>query len=200
MRSISKLGLAALAATMLVVALSGPASANRLSLSEQETLITWDDLDFAGGIIQCDVSLRVTFHSRTFEKVPGRLVGHITAGDVGACNAGNSASILQSSLPWHVQYDSFIGRLPSITGIRLRLINAAFLINLGGAIGCLYRSTAANPAFGIANRNAAGLITGLSADEGPSIPIAIELTLFCPSTGRFSGTGGLSRPITVTLI
>ena len=194
-----RLALVLATAAFLAVTLTATASANRFSLSEQETLILWDDLDFAGGLIQCDVSLRVTFHARTFTKVPGSLVAHVTLGAFRNCTAGIGATLLSAALPWHIQFDSFTGTLPNVTGFRLRLVGFAVLFDLLGNT-CLYSSTVARPFFLIANRNAGGTLTGMSADEVPAIPLLTRLSGICPETINFSGTGGLSRLVTVTLV
>ena len=195
--------------TTFVVAVPGTASARRLSSSEQNFTATWNDLDFGGALIQCEVIIGGVLHSRVIDKVPGSLIGFVTTAAVGPCDAGGMVILdgnggRPQTLPWHIQYDSFIGRLPAITGIRVRLVGMSALITFG-VVDCLYRSTAALPAFGILNRNTAtGVITGLRADEAGAIPLFSELlndgAIPCPATGTLSGAAAVAPQIAVTLI
>lgn len=177
-----------MAALTLAVA---TASANRLSYTSQTFRITWASLTFSesGGNfpISCPVTLEGSFHSRSMAKVRNTLAAFITRALVNspACSEGH-ATILNESLPWHVTYQSFIGTLPSIIGVRHFLIGAAFQIEPGLGIVCLARSTTTSPAAGDASREAGGNITSLRPDS--SLPIPVTGTN-CPSAGIFSGSG-----------
>jgi hypothetical protein len=59
----------------------------------------------------------------------------------------------KGTLPWHVQYGGFTGTLPTITSIRTNIIGFAFRIREPFGVTCLARSTAAEPATGVFNRN-----------------------------------------------
>src|SRR5438270_3751470 len=110
-----KLLLAVVGATVLLGALVGTASAARLSNSSTTFRATWTSAEFSGGFgtPRCSLTLEGSLHSATIVKTRGSLVGYITRASVGPCVNG-SATVLTATLPWHVQYDSFTGTLPSI--------------------------------------------------------------------------------------
>ncbi|HZV73421.1 MAG TPA: hypothetical protein VFF79_06875 [Conexibacter sp.] len=174
------------------------AGASRLSASARLVRAVWPEeskLSFsntAGGIeIACAVTMEGSFHASTIAKTTGSLVGYITRAiqaPIETCLKNNVTNVvvLTASLPWHVRYDSFTGTLPSITGIRFQTVGVAILVTSFGA-SCLYRSTAASPAFGIANREAGGGISGLQADSASEIPLASGGFL-CPASATHSGT------------
>ena len=202
MRTRSKLLFVGLIAAIGLMAAVGTASANRLSVSSRTFTAIWRPLRFTGfgGAISvtCSVTISGSFHSATIAKVRGALIGHINRAtlDNSTC-AGGSATILQASLPWHVRYDSFAGTLPNISRVRLGLVGAAFLLNVGAS--CLYRSTAASPAFGNVLVGAGGAVTGLEAESGAAIPLQ-EGGFLCPAGGNFTNTGAVTPAITVRLI
>jgi hypothetical protein len=137
------------------------------------------------------------------------LIGYVTRaifGPVTNCVKTNVTNIttLTASLPWHLRYDSFTGSLPAITGLRLQIVGFAFLLTAFGQ-SCLYKSTATEPAFGIARREAGGTITELTADNTSTIPLNVGGGL-CPTTFTFSGNAtrvtklGETATVTLTLI
>ena len=199
--------LATLAAILVLAAAAGLASANRLSYSTQAFRIIWSRLTFSesgGGIhISCPVTLEGSFHARTLTKTRA-YVAHITSAAVDDpnCQEGH-ASILEESLPWDVMYDSFRGRLPSITSVRHLLIGAAFEVAPGLEIRCLAETSVEFPAAGEATREAGGAITSLIPDSQLAIPTRGES---CPALGIFAGSGqvwvqgGTETRVTLTLI
>jgi hypothetical protein len=199
--------LAAMAgATIILAAMVGTASAGRLSSSSQTFRGVWNPMVFSGpGVtINCPVTLEGSLHTRTIAKVAESLIGYITRAIVGegACSGG-TARTLTETLPWHVRYTSFEGRLPDITGINTRIVLAAFQIRatiFGIPVTCLYRTTAASPALGRFNRTTAtGVINSVAAGG------SIAGSGGCP-TGTLSGNSAPptvlneTRTITVTLI
>jgi hypothetical protein len=89
------------------------------------------------------VSLEGSFHSATMRKSEGALIGAITRGIVkgDTCFAGR-ATLLQETLPWHVTYEAFDGRLPNIDNIFALLRRYAWRIEetfLGLTYACLYK-------------------------------------------------------------
>jgi hypothetical protein len=201
----TKLSLAALSALLILACAVGSASANRLSISNRNIRATWSRITFAGAglTINCPLTIEGSFHSATISKVRSVLAGFLSRATVlsASCEGSGTASVPQASLPWHVRYDSFRGTLPSITGIRGAVVGDSFTVNIGFA--CLYISTAASPAFAIANL-AAGTITGLEAESSAAIPLR-EGGFLCPSSGNFSGRGtatvlGSTTAITIRLI
>jgi hypothetical protein len=208
MRNRSKLLIAVMAATVFFAMALSSASANRLSVSSRNIRVVWSPLTFsgAGRIIRCNVTLEGSFHNATITKSVGSLIGYISRGTAGGCGAEGSATVTQSTLPWHVRYRSFTGSLPSITGVGLSLVRAGFAIE-DGSITCTTGTTETNPAVGIANvRSETGAITGLRADETVGIPLRGGFGLCSlAGNGTFSGTGvvsvlGATTGVTVRLI
>jgi hypothetical protein len=214
MRSTKHLLTAALAATTLLAALATTtAFARSFSVSNTNVRAVFRPLIFQGSNgsnVTCTVTLEGTFHYRTFLKVERTLIGYITRAivDTPTCRSEGAstnirARVLTETLPWHVRYIGFIGRLPEVT-VRLRLLRAAFdLINVPIVGTCKYN---ANPE-GILGGPEGGAInerTGnatIRADEAIRFPSS---TFGCPE-GRFVGRApitllGTETPIRITLI
>jgi len=191
MRKSSKLLFASLTAALLLATAVGTSSANRLSINERSYTIRWTALRFiaAGNTVTCSVTLEGSFHSATIRKIERLLVGHITRASVAGCSGG-SATVLRESLPWHVQYAGFTGRLPAIATVKLLLVGAAFQVQPSGNLACLARTSEARPAVGIAGIEEAGGVTELAAEVGAEIPLEGSggLCRFA-GAGHFEGTG-----------
>jgi len=192
MRTRSKALLAAFGASLLLALAVSSASANRLSVNEQNFRINWAPLTFSADDVglsaACNVTLAGSFHSRTITKTLNSLIGFINRGTVNTCSAGDSATILQATFPWHVQYGGFQGTLPAITGIRLNLIRASFQVDIDGTV-CLAATTQTEPGSGIVNRTTAtGQTATLAADASRQIDLAGGF--FCDIAGdsSFAGT------------
>jgi hypothetical protein len=218
MRNRSKLILAALTAALALGALVSAATATRLAISNQLFRVTWTGLIFEGGSgsgqVRCPVTMEGTFHSRTIVKNTESLIGFVTSATIRepSCTGG-LLTVLQASLPWHIWYDGFSGRLPNIREIHLRMLRAAFKMhsNLNGQ-ECLYTATAASPMKGWINLNTTtGLVESLRPNEEPNagIPITSGNTGFlqCPTAGFLVGRsdtigvqGNTATKITVTLV
>lgn len=206
MRNRTTTAAAALAAALLLT-LSAAATAGRLSYSAREFRITWSTLRFSaaeGGVsITCPVTLEGAFLERTSAKVRDQVEARITSSTIGTCREGR-ATILAETQPWDVTYQSFTGTLPSITGVRYALINAAFQVEPGLGIVCLARTSREAPAAGDARRDAAGRITSLTTDSTLQIPTTGNAE--CPEFGIFFGTGEVfvqgstTTRVTLTLI
>src|SRR6185503_8766261 len=123
MRTRSKLLLTALTAALVMAATVGTASARNLELAEAEDqrfTATWTPLQFTGlgGLIRinCNVTLRGSFHYRTIAKVLS-LIGYVTSAALTRPCEGGEAFILNgterlpngttpgTSLPWHIKYN-----------------------------------------------------------------------------------------------
>jgi hypothetical protein len=203
-----------LAATVLAVAVSA-AGATRLEISNQAIRSVWREFELivAGRHIACPVTMEGSFHSRILSKVNGQLVGYITAAQAEgpACTPEGHlyvlngrerllATVTNNTVPWHVQYDSFTGTLPNITGIKLRLVNVSLLVQIfAGEAGCLYSSTGVRPLIGTINLSV-GRVISLTFNG----PIPLKEGLFCPE-GTISGTGdvtllGTTTAVTVRLV
>jgi len=183
----SKLLFAGLTAALVLSLAVGGASARSFRLTEQRFDAKWAGLRFivGGNTIECALTLEGSFHSATISKVENALVGHVSrASFAGATCTGGHATVLSATLPWHVQYAGFRGRLPAINSINIKLIGAAFAVQPEGTLRCLARTEVNNPAGLIASLNASGQATSLTADETAEIPLTGELE-FC----RFGGEG-----------
>ncbi len=191
----SKVLLAALAATAILGALVGTASANNLSTNEQGFRIVWTELNLTEAIfgigVHCPVTLEGSFHTPTIRKVIGSLIGYVTRAAVRneACRGGH-ATVLTETLPWHVTYEGFTGTLPRITSIIELLAEPAFRIETA-IITCLSRAT-----------NIKGEIRGTIEAGGafkPEILTPGRETIPCREAGGgsingvFSGTGAVTK-------
>ncbi len=204
MRNRSKLLLTGLAATIVMAFVVGNASARRIETSSQQFKAVWSRLTFNDAArvrVECSVTLEGSFHSRTLSKVSGQLIGFINGAHVASC-VGGEARADTETLPWHIQYNSFEGTLPNITGITLTLTNSKFEITAGGA-HCIANNTQTNPAFGTVLVEARGGVTGLRALEAHTIPLGGEFLCSFASPGSFEGTAAVTgggRAITVRLV
>jgi hypothetical protein len=190
MRIRSKLIFAALAATACLSFAVSSANARRIEMSNQRFRAIWASLEFtaAGNLIRCPVTLEGSYHSRTLSKVSGQLVGYITSAFVREANCtGGRARALTETLPWHVQYLGFIGRLPTITGIREILVGARFEVITPEGIGCLAGTTQESPGGGIVEV-VGGVARTLRADETLEIPLGGRFVCFFAGESHFSGT------------
>lgn len=189
---LAKLIFALITATVTVAACATVASANHLSSSTQAFRASWSSFEFISGFatIRCSLTLEGSLHARTISKTPELLIGVINMASVGPCSAG-SATILQTSLPWHVRYASFTGTLPTISSITTTIIGFAYQFREPfEGITCLLRSTATSPAT-VSYNLTSGSVT--SATLGGSIPCGS----FTPS---FGGTSNRNSAQTITLI
>jgi hypothetical protein len=202
MHTRSKLLLAALTSALLLAALVSSASANRIAASETSFRVTFSPLSFIpsfGSTVRCPVTLAGSFHSRTITKTAGSLIGYINSATVGTCETGR-ARVNAETLPWHIQYASFNGTLPNITGIVQNLIRPSFEIQgeiFGIRVTCRYTTPSQS---GTNNRETTrGTITSLV----PGSESTSSETGGCPS-GRQSGSGNVTTPggaaITATLV
>jgi hypothetical protein len=189
----------------------GSATANKLSLSNKAFRITWTSLSMVAGEfeVECVITLEGSFHSATITKTRGSLIGHITRANVGRCGGAGrvyalngaevlSGRVVSNTLPWHVKYDSFIGRLPRFEAVVVAIVGASFLGEIFG-FNCLYRSTAAAPWYGHFIVNPEGRIIGFTSHETSPIPLN-EGEIFCPASAAPAGIGGVQLLGQVTSI
>jgi len=209
MQSRSKLMVVGLSTAVALAAAVGSSSANRLSISHGNLWravfrpLRWN----SGGltVFACALTLEGSFHSATIRKIERLLIGHITHASVGPCETG-TATVLTETLPWHVQYLGFRGRLPIIEGgVRLILVGLSLQIRdaIFGSL-CLTRTTEEAPAGVIAEVEAeeAGgnrIVRALAADTGPRIRCGSFNTEFAGTATVTEVPGGL-RNLLVRLI
>lgn len=216
MRHWSRLLTATVASALLLAAAVGTASANRLLLSNQNLTITWSVAKIAiptsSVEIRCRVQLEGSFHSRSISKVSGALIGHITeAGITQASCVRNGITVALflrtaesgvETLPWHIRYDSFTGRLPRIEGVRIQIIGLSLQLNVGGML-CLYASTPGLPLYATFGIEEGGTVTKLRFLETAGIPKTGGM--LCPEPVIFQGDGtvvlrGTTNAIRITLV
>jgi hypothetical protein len=196
MRTHSKLMLVGLGATLLLALNISTASARTLSVSSQNFRGTFNDLEFRVGEStrdDCRVTLEGSLHARTIAKVAGALLGYITRVQTGQCNLGTT--ILTSTLPWHVRYESFSGTLPNITLLVVR-VRGAFQVTL-----CLV-ATDFRARFVVDGNSASPTyrrITGLEVPDQIINGICGEQHLRSNGNGSVSVLG-TTEPVTVLLI
>lgn len=202
MHTRSKLLLAGLAATLLMAFAVNTASANKLSIDNQLFRVTWTNLTFFSDenetTIACPVTLEGSFNSRTIAKVFRALIGRVTKAALTNANCtGGRATILTATLPWHVTYLGFIGRLPNIRGFILLLRRPAFQIEGSGTFTqCLYEDRGTNfeeaAAGTIEVNETTGVATTLEPERSIRTPFITGGGLapgLCPRQGGFRGTG-----------
>lgn len=176
-------------------ALSASASARNLSVTETVFTGGWSRVNLAGGFgtVECEMVMGGALHARTFAKAARRLIGADLIGPTIPRCARGGASVLRETLPWHIRYESFGGRLPNISSIGTEVIGVSLRIREPAfGVICLARSTEAQPVFVILNLGSGGRLT--SASLGGAI------TTNCGVTGTLSGTSTGVSDLTVTLI
>jgi len=210
MRMSVKVSLTALAAALLLSAAVSTAGARNLSVSNQNLRTTWRSLEFAGEFvtIRCPVTLEGSFHARSIVKSPRSLIGAITRAVIKneSCTNGSAVAKL---LPWHITWESFAGRLPTITSTRLLLSRFRWLLTartIFGEVTCEIGNATDNISGDVA-LNAASEATTLTPTEGSNIAHLTnpEREPFGCSEGRMIGAGdvmllGTTTRIRVTLI
>jgi hypothetical protein len=161
--------------------------ANRLRWSSQTFRSTYPRWIISGGFgnFECGLTLEGSLHSATIVKTVGLLIGYITRAAVGGthCRQG-SATILQTSLPWHVRYESFTGALPSITSFSTTITGLQFNIK--------------EPFFGIECLASGGIATGVYNREAGGVLTSTRIGGESPtSCGRSATLEGTSNSLTV---
>jgi hypothetical protein len=206
MKRYSKLGLALAGATVVLAAMVGTASANRLSINSSTFRVAWNSMEFNGtnfGSVRCPVTLEGSLHSRTISKVAGALIGFISRASVASGNCtGGTARANTETLPWHVQYASFTEALPTITSILTTIREPVFEVAITFVGQCRMRASSIQGRF--IRETARGTLTRVEVN-GTSL---LERTIsgFCPPEGTLTGTSnpptvlGTTTPIVVTLI
>ncbi|MGN6189504.1 MAG: hypothetical protein ACTHOE_11430 [Conexibacter sp.] len=190
----------------------GVASGRNFSLSNQTFRATFAEFRVVGVEISvtCRVTLEGSFHSRTIAKVREALIGAITAATAAHPCAGGEAFFFNgverepNTLPWHLQYDSFEGTLPSaISGVTLVLSRFRYLIQNFICAGAYGSET--DRVFMRFH-----LVSGVLQEAMPisgrnSVTRVITLSGICPATTTLSGGGAYTAlnsatRVTVTLI
>jgi hypothetical protein len=169
MRNRIQMALVALAAVMGMAIATGVASANRLSLDDQDFAFRFPEFTItAGGIgeVTCPATLTGRAHSSTFVKASRSLVGFVNSATVDDSRCeGGGVTVLSESLPWHVTYDSFVGTLPNITRIVQAVVGLSAQAEVGG-VTCLAALTESDPLMAILDfQNGRLILEIVSAEE-----------------------------------
>ena len=206
MRTTAKLGLAALAATLLLTSAISSASARSFSVTAQGLRATFTRLEFTNalgfGFVSCSVTLEGSFHSRTIAKT-AELIGAITRVDIRRPCTNGEVIARTETLPWHVTYSGFVSNLPLISEIILLLSRLRYDISLPGVCDGEYGSATDNIRVN-AGRDGTGAVTTLSPSNDRTSLIRTNSGI-CPGRGGFTGTGNAralnsASSLTITLI
>jgi hypothetical protein len=185
-----RIALISSAAALVLAVGVGSASATRLSFSRQSFRIVWSGLAFkasTGERITCHLTVEGTFHSTIFAKTVGAQLGVVTRANIGECRE-QAIVLLTSTLPWGVEYTSFIGTLPQISQITMYLTGLA--ISWGAIFTCLMRTEETS---GLLRMNAArntttGQLTRMDMETGSSIRLTGGLCTIPTMSLEGSGT------------
>lgn len=210
MRMPRRLLLTVLTAALTLALAAGVATANRAiqiepvgsyTTTSPEVTITEE----GGASVRCAVTLIGSLH-RSIAKTRGTLAGFVTEGRTERCRTsfGTTATVTFLTTPSHIQYESFRGTLPSITGFVTIVKEVSLLIALRGLVGervneCLYRGDISLESTG----GAPGEITRLIIIDplGPALVTALEQRgLPCARSGRLTGTLTSTRRIAIRLL
>jgi hypothetical protein len=218
-----KATLAALTVALPLAMAVGTSSARIFSASNQNIRVIWRNLEFTGGAtIRCELTLEGSFHTRTVAKVARTLIGAVTKAIFHRpCTGGEAWTAnglethprlgrLNNTLPWHITYEGFVGRLPAITDIYILASRFKYVIQVPiFTTICLYGNATDN-ITGRSVREAGGAITTLAPVEGrnrASLVAELGTSGLCPANGPFrNGTPGqvhllnTSTRISITLI
>ena len=141
--------MACLTVAVALLASVTASSANRISQTSRTYRATLTPLritDDELSTVSCNVTLEGSFHSSTFAKVAGALVGYVNRASLGSPCTGGTATLLRESLPWHMEYEGYRGTLPNITEIDYDLAGFGISVDPEGILGqCLARSEAVIP-------------------------------------------------------
>jgi hypothetical protein len=201
--------LAALTAALALAGAVNSASANRLSISSGDFRIIWSPLTFGsssgggGTQVVCNITLEGSFHYRTIVKVLRSLIGYVTkarfahpcsgSGEFWTRNGveANALGTFSNTLPWHLTYEGFQGRLPEISAVRL-LFRPDWVMAVFGVL-CGYNSNFQ----GVVSLGRSGEATSLVPDA--LFPMGKTSGGFlCPGSLFYTANAASSRVTTQT--
>lgn len=160
----------------LATAALGTASANQFSISNRDIRWVWNPEALPGSerffvktsnvaiSASCPVTLEGSFHSNVIAKTAGALIGYITrlnyTNTEPPCVYSNASEfvLLANTLPWHLQYVSFTGVLPTVTSVRVGIVGLSMRFTTGGS-QCLYRTTEPLQVYGWLELERTGTVT-----------------------------------------
>jgi hypothetical protein len=210
MRTLSRLMMVTAIMGAGLTLLAGVAAANRsLSLGpagtarwSSEGSFTLEEPSGSYGIA-CSWTMNLTIE-RVIAKRVGTHFGSVTEGRTTACRdtffgtAASAIYLVEPGRPWDIVYNSFLGTLPRISGILLRMDFRSLTTN---AIGrCLWETGAAREMALLWEADSAtGAVSrGFFLDE--DIRLLIRLTGTCPATAGSSARFRITPTQTVRLL
>ncbi|MGN6189501.1 MAG: hypothetical protein ACTHOE_11415 [Conexibacter sp.] len=203
---------ALLATVIFALSVQGTAARN-FSFSSPTFRASFADFRFAFGEIalSCRLTLEGAYHSRTIAKVREALIGVVTAVTVAhPCQGGelfafNGVERTPNTLPWHLQYESFEGTLPSNIGSITQILSRfRFLMQIPLICAASYGSET-DRVFTRLNLFG-GIATTIEPIAGRNVSTRVTtLSGICPATVGGTGPGNVTvlngtARITVTLI
>jgi len=197
MRKTAKVSLVAGAAALVMgFAVHGAGAEAGIEARSPTFRIAWRPVSITSGAstTRCNLTLEGYVHSNTMAKTAGALIGYLVEVSVRECTGG-SATVLTSTLPWHVRYEGFTGRLPTIEGVKLTFIELSLSVQPTGSLNCLVRTSSTSPLKAIFNVEASSAVTGVALEPGSTIPETGE-ALCAFASASFEGTGRLTTTAT----
>ena len=177
----------ALLAAMLLASALSTASARNLEVSNQNFRVTWSRLEFQSSLatVRCQVTLEGSMHSRTIPKIQGLLIGAITRITIKeeSCTGGTARP--ERPPPWHLTYEGFTGRLPTIESVRFLAQRFQYAIIAFGATCKMGTST--DNITGRTTLNGSGDAVNQIPLTGRNIVNLLEGGGLCPASGTFVG-------------
>lgn len=163
---------ALLLAAATVLAVTSLAAANRLALTSGTTFRVVFTEGTRERFVICPMTLEGSFHSATFNKITGSLIGYITRASMEEARCtGGGATFLQETLPWHIRYRGFAGTLPFISAMATDVIGLGIRARFGEeSFSCLYLTTTTTPGVAIWGVNGEGVINSFRWSEVENIP------------------------------
>jgi hypothetical protein len=187
----TRLLLAVLAIATLAVA-TGSSAASRLRVSETQFRMNYREMIIGQSgtdLTRCPVTLDGSFHATTFAKVAGSTVARIRRAAFGTCT-NTQVTPLTETLPWTIRYQSFMGILPAITDLNMRIVGLT--LRRPEMPLCLLTATERSPAGILMERERGGAIS-IKSDE-----------IVLPTCGYFYGIAPITTPagtaVTLSLI
>jgi len=163
---------------------------------------TWSSLELRGGFgtVNCTLTLEGNLHSNTMTKTPSTLIGYVRVARTNGCGSFGG-TILSETLPWHLQYESFTGTLPSIASLSFKIIGFSLKIREPTfGITCLYTTPAEGPMRETLNREAGGVVRSATIFASLNTREGCGSTTLSGTSATYEIPPAVSTAITLTLI
>jgi hypothetical protein len=198
-------------AVAMVILVAASAPGNELSTSSRQFTLRWEAESEPMGIDlfhedfgECEIILAGEFHDTYIVKSSAVPLGQIDLITIETCPEW--FVVESADLPWHIEYGSFAGTLPAIDAIRLLLLDAVMLVDLG-EFRCGLRTELSNAIYLEAVREAGGALTGATLDSDTGISmydLPLSAACFLMEPMRLAGTAsvedGAMSDVDITLI